>query len=75
MSTTTFSPSDARLRFTSDLLRAADGEPALADAFRMMLWADYCDAGAPHGVSEEGMHAWWSARESRRPRVENRDEA
>lgn len=23
------------------------------------MWAEYCEAGAPLGVSEDGMYVWW----------------
>lgn len=47
---------DLRLR----VVQAADGDPALADAIRRMMWDAYCAAGRPFGPDEEGMWAWWS---------------
>ena len=51
-----------RLRLTLRILRIADGESALASQIRGWLWADYCAAGAPLGVSEDGMTIWWDER-------------
>ena len=50
---------ESRLRLTTRILRLAGGDMALAAHIRGMLWADYCDAGAPLGVSEDGMYVWW----------------
>lgn len=52
----------SRIRLTTRVLRLADGEPSLVTQIRGLLWADYCDAGAPLGVSEEGMFVWWDER-------------
>lgn len=49
-------PTDLRLA----VVRASDGDPALADALRQMLWDDYCRAGRPLGPDEDGMWAWWT---------------
>ena len=48
------SPTDLRL----SVIRAADGDPALADALRRILWDDYCAAGRPYGPDEEGLWMW-----------------
>ena len=50
---------ESRLRLTTRILGLADGNPALATQIRGLLWADYCDAGAPLGASEDGMYVWW----------------
>ena len=47
---------DPRLR----VLQVADGDPALADALRQMMWHAYCEAGRPLGPDEDGMWAWWA---------------
>lgn len=50
----------SRLHVVTHVLRLAGGDPALATQIREMLWADYCDADAPFGVSEDGMYVWWA---------------
>lgn len=58
----TLDPADvaaSRLRLFTRILQLADGDVALATQIRAMMWADYCDAGAPLGTSEDGMYVWW----------------
>lgn len=50
---------DSRLRLVTRILQLADGDPARATQIRGMLWAEYCDAGAPLGASEDAMYVWW----------------
>lgn len=50
---------DSRLRLSTRILQLADGDPARATQIRGMLWAEYCDAGAPLGASEDAMYVWW----------------
>ena len=52
---------DSRLRLFTRILQLADGDPARATQIRGMLWAEYCDAGAPLGASEDAMYVWWDA--------------
>lgn len=52
--------SESRLRLTAHILHLTGGEASLATQIRAMLWADYCDAGAPLGVSEDAMYVWWN---------------
>lgn len=51
---------ESRIYVTTRVLRTAAGDPALASQIRGMMWAEYCDAGAPLGVSEDGMYVWWT---------------
>ena len=48
--------SDPRLR----VLQVADGDPAVADALRAMMWDAYVGAGHPFGPDEDAMWTWWS---------------
>ena len=50
---------DSRLRLFTRILQLADGDPARATQIRGVLWAEYCDAGAPLGASEDAMYVWW----------------
>lgn len=50
---------ESRLRVFTHILQLADGDTALATQIRGMLWAEYCAAGAPLGMSEDGMYLWW----------------
>jgi len=49
----------SRLHLASHILRLADGDPAFAARIREMMWGEYRAAGAPLGLSEEGMFVWW----------------
>lgn len=49
----------SRLRLLARILRLADGDAAVAAQIRGMMWAEYCEAGAPLGVDEDGMYVWW----------------
>lgn len=40
------------------LLKAAGGDPALADGLRTAGWQEYCAADRPLGPSEKGMLLW-----------------
>ena len=51
---------ESRIFLTTHLLRLTGGDSALATQLRGMMWADYCDAGAPLGVNEDGMYVWWA---------------
>lgn len=51
---------NSRLHLVPRILRLADGDPAFAAQIRHMMWTEYCDSGAPHGRSEDGMMVWWS---------------
>lgn len=48
----------ARVRFATALLRLSDGDPMFTDTLRGWLWADYCAAGAPFGLTEDGLCVW-----------------
>lgn len=50
----------SRLALVPRLLRLTDGDPAFTAQIRGMMWDRYCDSGAPHGRSENGMMVWWS---------------
>jgi len=50
----------SRLDLVPRILCLADGDPVSAARIRGMMWDEYCDSGAPHGRSEEGMMVWWS---------------
>lgn len=49
----------SRLRVFTRILQLTDGDAALATQIRAMLWAEYCEAGAPLGMTEDGMYVWW----------------
>ena len=44
------------------LVRAAGGDAQLLDGLRWVAWESYLAAGAPCGMSEEGMAEWWNGR-------------
>lgn len=52
----------SRLDLAPRILRLADGDPAFAAQIRSLMWTEYCDSGAPHGRSEDGMMVWWAER-------------
>lgn len=49
----------SRLRLLPRILRLAGGDADVATRIRGLMWAEYCEAGAPLGVSEDGMYVWW----------------
>lgn len=49
-----------RLDLVPRILRLADGDPVFAAQIRSMMWTEYCNSGAPHGRSEDGMMVWWN---------------
>ncbi|MDX1420369.1 MAG: hypothetical protein R3181_10425 [Rubricoccaceae bacterium] len=44
------------------LVQAAGGDPYLLEGLRQVAWEAYLAAGAPLGIDEDGMGAWWSVR-------------
>lgn len=50
---------ESRLRLFTRILQLADGDPAQATRIRRLLWVEYCEAGAPCGMTEDGMYVWW----------------
>ena len=55
------STASARSRIMLQLLGTAQGDPAIAESLRMLLWQAYQEADCPYGASEEGMFLWWDS--------------
>ena len=51
---------ESRIFLTIHLLRLTGGDTALTTQIRGRMWAEYCYAGAPLGVSEDAMYVWWA---------------